>query len=440
MKKNIILATLLTTAAVSLLGGCSGNGAKSDPSASSQNADSGKQENVELRVAWWGGEARHKMYNEILDNFQKKYPNITVMREFSDFGPYFDKLATQTAGGNAPDVVHFNLDTHTDYINRGALLPLDDFIKSGEIDLQDFNPAIIDTGKVNGETFLVSLGNSITGTFYNSNLFERMNVAPPEENWTWEDFIEKSKELVKAAGGKKDFWASEDMGGVAVPFTYFLRGKGKDFYTNDGGLAFDQKDLSDWLTMWDTLRKAGTIPPAAIQAEQGSKSQEQSLFAQGKVAMHLISGNQLSIYQKYTDDELNVTRMPSVAGGKPAEYVIGAYMGISEKSKHPKEAAMLINYFMNDPEAAKLFKIEHGPRGSQKMNEVVLPQLTPADKKVIDFVDSMSSNISPIPSPPLGSGEVFKLLTTANESVAFGKKSIEQAAADFFAEASGILS
>src|SRR5687767_2942145 len=70
-----------------------------------KSGESDSEEKVELRVAWWGGQARHDKMNELFDLFEEKNPNITVSREFTVENQYAEKFTTQAAGGNAPDVM-----------------------------------------------------------------------------------------------------------------------------------------------------------------------------------------------------------------------------------------------------------------------------------------------------------------------------------------------
>src|SRR5690606_38992056 len=102
--------------------------------------------------------------------------------------------------------------------------------------------------------------------------------------------------------------------------------------------------------------------------------------------------------------------------------------------KYPEESALLLNYFIQNEEAVKLYKTEHGPLGSKAMNEVVAPLLDPADQKVIAFVTEVSQHVRPLALQPTGGAEVIKLLTSNNEAIAFNKKTVEQAVNDFFAE------
>src|ERR687885_26892 len=58
-----------------------------------------------LRMAWWGGEARAKKWNQALDLYESKNP-VKISRETAEFNPYWEKMNTQMAGGNPPDVIN----------------------------------------------------------------------------------------------------------------------------------------------------------------------------------------------------------------------------------------------------------------------------------------------------------------------------------------------
>lgn len=438
MKVKKTAAALLTGVLAAGLAGCgSDSGAPAGQAASQgQKPQPQTQEKVELRISWWGGEARAELYRQILDNFEKTYPHIKVNREFADFNPYWDKLTTQAAGGNAPDVVHMHLTKIADYAKRNQLLALDEQIQAKEIDLSDFSPDIVNTGKINGKTYMVTIGNSSSSIIYNADLFKRVGVTPPADNWTWDQFADKAIELKKAVN-RDDFWAIEGPG--EGNFGQMLRSKGKDLYTPDGKLGYTKEDMIEFMQFWEKLRQAGAIPPAATQAELGGKEFEQSMFAKGMAGMTFKATNQLKIFQQKSQDQLEITRVPTLPGGKGGETVEGAYMSIYSKSKHPKEAALLINYFINDPEAAKIFKAEHGPVGSKKMNEVLKPMLDPSSIKVIDFMDKVAPHLQIASTPPIGGNEISKQFKSAIEVVAFGKNPIEKAVDDYFAEAAKTL-
>ncbi|MET3367019.1 UNVERIFIED_CONTAM: hypothetical protein ABIE34_000240 [Jeotgalibacillus campisalis] len=92
IRKSIAVFT-----AVGLLGlttGCS--------SPTSNQAEDGP---VEIRFSWWGNATRAELTNKAIKEFEAANPNIKVKPEYGDIGGYFDKLATQVAANDAPDVI-----------------------------------------------------------------------------------------------------------------------------------------------------------------------------------------------------------------------------------------------------------------------------------------------------------------------------------------------
>ena len=116
-------AAIILTAALALAG-CSGNEAGSDtatatdPSSADTSAAakeetttareaSGTEERepVTLRFSWWGGDERLAATLKVIEQFQEKYPHITVEAEYGSSDGYNDKLATQLAAGTEPDII-----------------------------------------------------------------------------------------------------------------------------------------------------------------------------------------------------------------------------------------------------------------------------------------------------------------------------------------------
>ncbi|WP_248927926.1 ABC transporter substrate-binding protein [Paenibacillus hamazuiensis] len=418
------------------LAACSDDG----PAAGNDGKPGVPKETVTLRAGYFGGETRHKLMDQIVADFEKKNPGIKIELEFADIAPYYDKLSVQIAGNDAPDVFALQLERYGDFADRNQLLPLDDFIKNKEIDVTDINPRTLSAGNNGGKQIMVPVGNATKGAFYNADLFKRLGVEPPKFDLTWEEFAAKGAEVVKAAN-KPGFYFADDSSGSIDQLGFFTRQKGKDLYTPDGKLGFAKEDLIEWFRYWDDLRKQGIIPPAAISAEYKGKPPQESSIVKGVTAMKVDPGgaNQMAIWQKFSDDRFELVRIPGIAGGKPGEDVGGVFMGIWSKSKHPKEAAKFVNYFLNDSDSAKIYKEDSGPVPSKKIADIVRPLITPEAARVDEFQQKVNPIINNPNKRPASSNDVVKQLGLASEAVAFGKKSVEQAVNDFFNESNKIL-
>jgi multiple sugar transport system substrate-binding protein len=432
MKK--LRALLFSLISVFLLVGVVGC---SSGDSSKEASGDGKDKKVEIRFTWWGDTKRHEVYNGIVDRFEEKYPNIKVKREFGGWPEYWEKLTTQIAGGNAPDVVSMHQFYVSDYARRKALLELSDYVSNDTINQKEFAESVVNSGKVDDKLYMIAQGVTMPGWVYNPALFDQLGVEYPDPNWTYEDFKNKVLELKE-----KGIWGVSDMsGGQPQPnFRYFVRANGQDLYTEDGKLGFTKDVLVKWWTMWDELRKAEAIPDAATGAEYESAPLEQNLFVTGKIAMHQIPANQLYLYQQqFKEGDLKLVRMPSLEGGEKGEYIEGAYLSIAAKSKHPKEAAQFINFFVNEEKALELFKVEQGSPGSAKMAEFVKPLLDPAQSSAVDLIQAALKDASPAPYAPLGASELEAAFKDSASAISFGKLSVEEAAAQFMKQAESIL-
>lgn len=416
------------------------SGSESSPSADKPAADSG--EKVTISFAWWGDAARNEKYNSIADMYEKSHPNVKIERQFGTFNDYWDKLNTQTAGGNAPDVIGMHATYVADYARRGALLDLDTYLKDGTIDVTNFPQSVQDVGKVNDKTVMVAQGVTMTGWEYNSAAFDKLGVAYPDYNWSWDDFTAKVSELQKAinASDDKNRWASSDNSLEITGLQVFARQRGKDLFNADGKLGINKDDMVAWFTIWDKLRKEKAVPDAATTQQYLNVTLDQGLFVKGKILLTQFPFNQIPLYQKYIKEgEVRALRRPTDPNGKEGEFVEGAYLSVTAKSKHPKESADFINFFVNNEEVQKIFKLEQGALGSSKGNELIKPLLQPAEQRTIEAIETSLKTAGQLPLPPAGQGEVRNLLIDTAQSIGFGKASIDEAAQTFIDKANTIL-
>jgi multiple sugar transport system substrate-binding protein len=446
---NKFLLTFMAIILVFSLAACGSNSsntntktnapANKNENASKDNAPkTDEKEPVEIRFTWWGDTKRHEVYNTIADRFEAEYPHITVKREFGGWPEYWEKLATQTAGGNAPDVVSMHQFYVSDYARRDALLVLND---NQNIDLSQFPQPAVDSGKIGDNLYMIPKGVTMPGWVFNTAQFDKLGVAYPDMNWTWEDFAAKVIEL-DAAMGSNDTWGAQDMsGGQLQPnFRYFLRQGGKDLFTEDGQLAFAKEDLVEWWNLWDGLRQKGAIPDAATGVEYETAPLEQNMFVTGKTALHQIPANQIYLYQQqFKEGEIRMVRIPSREGGQNGEYIEGAYLSVTKASKHPEEAALFINFFVNSEKALEVFKVEQGSPANKAMGEFVKPLLDPAQSRAVDFIQATLPLASSAPYAPIGVKEVEAAFKDNSSAIAFGQISVEEAAENFMKTAESIL-
>src|SRR5260221_584353 len=150
-----------------------------------------------------------------------------------------------------------------EYARRGALLPLDALMPKA-LDIADFGKDAIDSGRVDGKVYGVSLGLNSMALLYSKTAYESAGLTPPTPQTTWAQFAELSAELTQANKGA--YWGSMDGGGTEPAFEAWVRQRGKALYTPAGKLGFDATDAGDWLAYWDDMRKRKACVPADVQS------------------------------------------------------------------------------------------------------------------------------------------------------------------------------
>src|SRR5690606_19374875 len=135
----------------------------------------------QIRATWWGGDSENQALNAALDRFTEA-GGVEVARETQAWDGYWDRLATQTAGRNAPDLIMQAGSQIPDYAGRGALLDLNevDGLASDVVDegLQDF-------GAVDGELYGVVAAANAMGLVTNDELLADAGVSLPDGPYDW---------------------------------------------------------------------------------------------------------------------------------------------------------------------------------------------------------------------------------------------------------------
>lgn len=391
-----------------------------------------------IRAFFWGGQARAERTFAVFDLFQKQRGTAPVLGEFMGFTDYWPKVATQTAGGNAPDLIQMDYRYIVEYARRGALTPLDDYL-GGALNLADFDADQIAAGKVDGKLYGVSMGAGGFCLQVNASAFERAGLPVPGPTTTYADLLGMVEQFNAANG---ELRMLQDGSGNEPALENWLRQRGKALYTPEGELAFDTADATEWFQLWAELRDK----QACVSADQQALSTgtiDTSMLVSGRAASGFTGVNELIAYQALIKDRLAVTNMPlAMAGGKGGQYRKPTMMWtMAQTSKLKDEAVDLINFFVHDLEAASLLGLERGIPASAASREHIAGGLTDLERQTLDFFANLGDLLGPIPpSPPSAAGEISQsLLGTLSQEIAFGAKSPQDAAAQLVTGAQEIL-
>src|SRR5579859_391098 len=194
-----------------------------------------------LQMIFWGSTTRDKLTRQTISLFEKSHQNVTITSQFTDFNTYWTKLNTMVAGNSTPDLIQMDMRYVSQYVRKGLLLDMTPFISKQTIDLSDFDPTLLNGSKVNNTVYGIPLGGNYQAYIYDKELAAKAGTGTIPRVMTRTEFAAFSTELSKALGN--GVYGSSDNSGNILDFEVWIRQRGgKELYTHDGGIGFDQTD------------------------------------------------------------------------------------------------------------------------------------------------------------------------------------------------------
>lgn len=388
-------------------------------------------------MSWWGSDDRHEKTQKAIELFESRNPGVTITPEYSGFDGYMDKLNTQIAAGNAPDLIQMGGNIK-EYVDKNSLLDLTPYVGS-VINLEDFNQGLVQSATFNDKLYGVTLGVNSTGLLYNATMFEKAGVAIPTKDWTYDDLKQAAIDISTKLG--KGNYGVYDLSSESGALASYLGAYGKELYGVDGKRHFEKEDIINWFTFWSELREAGAVVPADEQVSSPATAADTSLVVKGQVAIQSASASQLAGWQALTEEKLGLLMYPKgTAGNGMVPPQSGQYIVAYEGTKHPEMVAKFIDFMVNDPEAGDILGATRGVPPAGKIRDQLSTQATPVDQVMYDFISLVADTAPPVvwTQFPLDN-ELIKLLQTTQEKISFNASSIDKAADEFMTEVDKLI-
>ena len=447
MKKKWIgiMTTLAMTASV--LAGCGSDGGGGQTSLSeesqsretvqesTQEASASQEEEITIRVSWWGGQSRHDLTQQVINLYMEQNPNIKIEAEFTDWSGYWDRLATQAAGGELPDVIQMDYSYLSQYASSMQLADLNGYLESGVIDRSQISDSIIESGSVDGSCYAISLGSTAPMVLYDKATVDAAGVTIPLKP-TLQEFYDICQEIYDKTGVP----AYYESGMTTIE--YNARAMGTVIYSE---LLAGNTEAAD--THFDWVEQFATAPfciPADILSEKNPQVVDSMPINDLSTwNVFSFSNSFLSIYEACGGDrELGVCMYPSLpdASVEPMYLKPAMFFSVTESSQYKDEAAEFIDWFVNSEEANEILKGERGIPANSAIADMVSGLVSETEAIVYDYVAEVNQVATAVDPPtPAGYSEVEAVLTSLVEDIRYGNKTGAEAAAEFVPEAQSIL-
>src|SRR5699024_10074463 len=134
-RRRLLAGTGTSAIGAVLAGGLTGCGADSGSAAG------------ELRFTWWGNDVRNRLTDEAIQAYLASHEGVTITPEPGEWSSYWEKLGTQVAAGDEPDIIQMDEKYIREYGDRGALLDLAEY----GVDTSKFAEGTAEPGIIDGK-------------------------------------------------------------------------------------------------------------------------------------------------------------------------------------------------------------------------------------------------------------------------------------------------
>lgn len=384
-----------------------------------------KDEKVEITYGFWD-KKQVPAVEEIIKLFNEKNPNIKVKTELTPYGQYFQKLETAATGGALPDVMWMNGAHVEQYAEGKVILPLSDFAKEDNYNLDNYPESLIDLYTVDGKLYGIPKDFDTTGLWYNKKIFDEAGVPYPDETWDWAKLKEVATKLTNK---DKGIWGYAALMGNQGGYYDFIWQNGGYIISEDGkSVGFDQPEAIEALKFNISFIKEGLSPTQAQMTETAASE----LFASGKVAMMFDGPWMVPEYKQNPD--LDVAVVPK--GKQRAVAIHGLSNVIAANTKH-KDAAWKFVQFLGSKEAAEVFAktgtVIPAYNGTQEAWIQAVPTLN-----LQAYIDGVEYSV-PLPSVK-STGEIWQYEIDVLKKAWSEEESVEDAVKELTKKANEALS
>jgi multiple sugar transport system substrate-binding protein len=371
----------------------------------------------------------------LVAQFEKLHPNIKIKLLNVSADSADQKLATQIAGGNPPDIQYMDESSVGDYAQRGAIIPLDSYIaKSKTVKTNDYVPAFRGSATYNGQMYGLPFDGETTALFYRKDLFAAAGIKKPPTSW--EALTADAKRLTDPAKKQYGFII---FGPESAYYWYpWLWQAGGDLTSPDGKtMTFNNAAGKRAAAFYTGLRKYS--PPDQYNSNSWDG---RTTFANGKVAMYVAGAwlvNTLNEQFPKIKGKWDVAPLPvdKQCGTTSA----GDALVVLKNSKHPDAAWKWIE-FLSAPQNMALMTV-----GTKKHPASLIPPrasllddpktfvANPILKGFAQQMKCAKTNTTANPKWP----QIEQKLNDELAKVIFGKKNVTQALNDAAAAGQKIM-
>ncbi|MEK5060848.1 sugar ABC transporter substrate-binding protein [Paenibacillus sp. FSL H7-0326] len=363
MRKTWIMLTSILMFAVTA---CSGGGGSSEQSADAKDT-----------VTVWTYPVHNKYeedLKELLADFNKEHPNITVKTEMLTWAEGPKKFDVALNAGNPPDLYFHSVDGS--YVDSGLAIQLDDYL-TPEIK-EDYYPGTLELGQIQGKQYGLPIYQYQWGWGGNKRILEEAGVdwqKIQQEGWTWDEFLELAPKLMGTAPDGSPQYAFVTEGQTMEIMELLSRNNNMpDVLNAEGEFQWNDDRILETLKFLETLRTEGYMPKETA-AIAPAKRVEMFYAEQAAIISKAIPYYDVLIKQRNADIDAGTVQGAKVEfvllpvphhKDAPQKSTMGGEGYVAFRQKNDKGEQHAKNTFL-------VMEALSGAKAGNSANELVLP-------------------------------------------------------------------
>ncbi len=394
-------------------------------------AFAGAEETVTLRIGWFGSTARNEATIAALDRYTELYPNVTFEPEFTGSNPeFFDKLTTQIAANNMPDIIIMDNAWFGDMAKQGLLADL-----TG-VDVSLIGQEYLEDGTYNGILYALPNALGSNAFVYNKKIVDTLELSVrPYNGWTWDEFytfVEEAKTQIP-----ENTYVASDVSTSFHFYTHYQASRGLGAAVlADETINFDKDTWMALQTRYADYRARGIIPPADIASLDKGGDIQLDVLLNGSV---LIRDGFATTFSAYNSVEPGTYALVTTPRDKEStDYMkVAAFWSVNAKSEHIETAKQVVNWLVNDPEAGKVLGFVRGLQPNSEVSAAIASILNDTDKASLEVMNAIiAAGPQEFAMKHVGWNSFYELdYPTLCQQVQFGIKSPEEVYDEIIAKA-----
>jgi len=303
-------------------------------------------------VSQYGAGSIQDAFNQVLDDFMAKYPNIYVKHQPMDQTTFNTVMPIWLKSGDAPDVFQWLGGAQTQvFVDAGYLGDISSIYDSIK---GDFSPAVQNQIMIyNGKPYAVPLSSLIYGCFYNKDIFTKYEISVPK---TYDELLAACQTIKEKSGGS----VSPFM--IAAGFPWLADETLTSIMSRAVSASY-MRDLVDGKASWTEPQAeqcikyfSDLVPYLYPGSTELTDYDAAAAFARGDVAMEFIGPWRYGMILD-NNAKANIGWFPTPSINSAYDKQLAAHSDIFVMAKdtpYPEESKLLLKYIAS-PEAQKTF-------------------------------------------------------------------------------------